>query len=202
MNQRAQQEILIAEKLEQLSIPDMVDAIWSRIEVQLDIDLPTDDGPAGPDVPAPSDKGTWIKPGIFLVVTAFFLATYFIINKKNTSNNPIPVKTENPGSISPDQQDTGPPGNQGIRNQQPRQTPSNGQLIPFTDSQAIDSPEPIDNLQTDSNPLPVNDDSRVISLPPVDVIKPDTTGKKKSRGVKGINPGDYKVVPSKKDSAE
>lgn len=200
MNQRAQQEILIAEKLEQLSIPDMVDAIWSRIENQLDIDLPTDEGPGGPDAPSTPGKGAWVKPGIFLFVTAFFLAIYFINNKKDTNSNSIPVETEKPVFISPDQKEAGPPGIQGVGGQRSLQTDPNGQLIPFTDSGAADSPGPIDNLQTDSNPLPVNDDSPVISLPPVDVIKPDT-GKKKSRGVKGINPGDYKVVPSKKDSA-
>jgi hypothetical protein len=200
MNQRAQQEILIAEKLEQLSIPDMVDAIWSRIENQLDIDLPTDEGPGGPDAPSQPGKGAWVKPGIFLFVTAFFITIYFIINKKDKSSNSLPAETEKPLLISPDQPEKGPPGIYDKLNQKYLQTDQNGQLIPFTDSGAADLSVTPENINSDSVPQPVPDNNPVILMPPADLVIPDTV-KKKSRGVKGINPGDYKVVPSKKDSA-
>lgn len=199
MNKRAQQEILIAEKLEQLSIPDMVDAIWSRIETQLDTDLPTDEGPSGTDAPSTPGKGPWVKPGIFLFVTAFFLTIHFINNKKDTNNNSIPVETEKPLLISPDQKEAGPPGIQGVGGQRSLQTDPNGQLIPFTDSGAADQSVTTGNSQPDSVQQPVPDNNPVILIPSSDLAKPDTA-RKKSRGVKGINPGDYKVVPSKKDS--
>ena len=51
MNNKQAYEITITSKLEALPLPDMEDAIWSRIEAQLDIDLPTDDGGGGTSAP-------------------------------------------------------------------------------------------------------------------------------------------------------
>ena len=47
MRNKETYELTITSKLEALPLPNLEDAIWSRIEAQLDIDLPTDDGDGG-----------------------------------------------------------------------------------------------------------------------------------------------------------
>ncbi len=89
MNQKAAYEITIAEKLEQLSVPDMVDAIWARIETQLDLDMPTDDGPANPPDNPPSGSGLWNRAGLVLFIAALVSILYFTNKKTNTTNNDI-----------------------------------------------------------------------------------------------------------------
>ena len=53
MNERKAYEQTIKGKLEAIPLPDMEDAIWARIETQLDIDMPTDDG--GGNAPSPNN---------------------------------------------------------------------------------------------------------------------------------------------------
>ena len=112
MNQKATYELTITEKLEQLNAPDMVDAIWARIEAQLDIDLPTDDGPANPPAPT-SGPGKWLNRGFIIAAVAIVLI-YLFNNRKQTitsndqptitapvttpNNNNNPVRNNSPGT--------------------------------------------------------------------------------------------------------
>ena len=113
MNQKATYELTITEKLEQLTAPDMVDAIWARIELQLDIDLPTDDGPTNPPAPPTSGPRTWINRGFIIAAVAIVLI-YLFNNRKQTissndqptitapvttpNNNESPVRNNSPGA--------------------------------------------------------------------------------------------------------
>jgi hypothetical protein len=108
MDQRLRYEQLISEKLESLPIPDMADAIWARIEAQLDIDLPTDEG-GGTTPDAPSGPGMmgW---GLSVVIIA--LITAFLINKNKPdlkdSNTKLPA-TQNEQTTPALAPGTGPP---------------------------------------------------------------------------------------------
>ncbi|HJT74602.1 MAG TPA: hypothetical protein VJ720_11295, partial [Chitinophaga sp.] len=53
MNKRETYEIIIARKLEQLSVPAMEDAIWNRISTQLDIEMPENPQPENPQPEPP-----------------------------------------------------------------------------------------------------------------------------------------------------
>ena len=87
MNQKKAYEQTIAVKLEAIPLPDMADAIWARIENQLDIDMPTDDGGGNSTPDAPSGFG-WIG-GSVLFVFAVALVSFFIINNNNKNKQTI-----------------------------------------------------------------------------------------------------------------
>ena len=203
MNQKATYELTITEKLEQLTAPDMVDAIWARIEAQLDIDLPTDDGPTNPPAAPKSGPTKWINRGFIIAAVAIVLI-YFFNNRKQvipSNDQPTitaPVTTPN-NNASP------------VRNNSPgtnnANTPQNNSSAPTTSSTGL----PVDSnatipvtvplqLAPDSNTVQTN--APVVNLPLVTPQKntpPDST--KKGRGVKGITDSDYKIVP-KKDSSK
>jgi hypothetical protein len=107
MNERLKYEQLIGGKLQGLPVPDMADAIWSRIEAQLDIDLPTDDGGGGSPLTPPSGPtiiGWGLSVFIIAVVTAFFLFK----NKpeKNINSKQLPGIEQ---TVSPKTQNNSPP---------------------------------------------------------------------------------------------
>lgn len=200
MNQKAQYEITIAEKLEHLTVPDMVDAIWSRIETQLDIDLPTDDGPSEPPSNPPAGGGSWVSPALFIAFTVFITTLYFTNRKKpdivpaqpGIENSPALITPSGSNPVNP----SGPPGNDVTprRNQPGSVTPG----MPFFDSLA----NLAGGLQvpvTDSN-LNKGGIIQPTSIAPL-VINPPDSSKKKPRGVKGITDDDYRVVPASKDSS-
>jgi hypothetical protein len=202
MNQKATYELTITEKLEQLTAPDMVDAIWARIEAQLDLDLPTDDGPTNPPAAPTSGPRKWINRGFIIAAVAIVLI-YFFNNRKQTitsndqptitapvttpNNNESPVRNNSPGTNNAN-------------------TPQNNSSAPTTSSTVL----PVDSAAPVTGPLPLQPDSTavqtnaqlVITPPLVSPQKntaPDST--KKGRGVKGITDNDYKIVP-KKDSSK
>jgi hypothetical protein len=86
MEQRAAYEITIAGKLDHLPVPDMADAIWARIERQLDIDLPTNDGGNGPAPSKPSGPGAmgW---GLSALLVAL-VTTFFLLKKEPQTTTP------------------------------------------------------------------------------------------------------------------
>ena len=87
MDHKQAYEQIIAGKLNALPLPDMADAIWSRIETQLDIDLPEDDG--GGNNPAPPSGGSWLgRAGLFVFIAAF--VTIFLIYKNNKKTEALP----------------------------------------------------------------------------------------------------------------
>lgn len=195
MDQKAVYEITIAEKLEQLSVPDVADAIWARIETQLDIDMPTDDGPSGGNSPA--GGGFWNMAGIILFIAAL-IATIYFTNKKNPANNTdntidnSPAILTNPGTRI----DKPPP----LPVAAPRQSSNTaGQNTVPPPQVAADSA----NNAIDNQAIIPTVDSRIDSVAntaPLVISTTDTTDKKR-RGVKGITDNDYRIVPERKDSA-
>lgn len=203
MNQKATYELTITEKLVQLTAPDMVDAIWARIELQLDIDLPTDDGPTNPPAAPTSGPRKWINRGFMIAAVAIVLI-YLFNNRKQTitsndqpnitapvttpNNNDNPVRNNSPGTNN-------------------AQTPQNNSSAPTTPTTVL----PVDSNATApvTGLLPLQADSTAVqtNAPPVfnpplvtqQKNTPDST--KKGRGVKGITDSDYKIVP-KKDSSK
>lgn len=197
MNQKATYEITITEKLEQLTVPDMVDAIWSRIETQLDIDLPSDEGPSSTPSNPVMGGGKWIAPVLIIAVSAFF-ATLLFTNKKNPDPGRQDVN-ESPGIIVPDNTNTSnstAPPNTIIFPGVKRQRDSFANLASLSDSTignaGIQLPAP------DSTQVTIIDNNPVFNAPLVN--NPPDSNKKKGRGVKGITDDDYRVVPARKDS--
>lgn len=197
MNQKTTYEITITEKLEQLKAPQLVDSIWARIEAQLDLELPTDDGPPNPPASPLTGPGKWIGGGIL----ALLLFLFFFQNKEQTPasvNEPlIETPTINNGTGQPKQ----PPGNSTIANPQNNASSSNSgdPLLTVPDSGNTTSvpnfvPQPDSSAGT---PLLLNVPKQ--QLPPPKTNGPDST--KKRRGVQGITNDDYRIVP-KKDSTE
>lgn len=205
MNQKTTYELTITEKLEQLTAPDMVDAIWARIEAQLDIDLPTDEGPSNPPATPTSGPRKWINRGFIIAAVAIVLIYLFNNRKPNlatddqpTINAPVstPTKNENPvRNNSP-----------GTNNANTQQNNANGVNTSVPDNLNVDttaSAPPSGPVQfiPDSNALQTNT-LPVITPPMVTQQKnPPTDTTKKGRGVKGITDADYKIVP-KKDSVK
>lgn len=203
MNQKATYEITITEKLEQLTAPDMVDAIWARIEAQLDLDLPTDDGPANPPVTPTSGPAKWINRGFIIAAVAMVLiylfynrkqittssdqpATHAPVTEPNNTNNP--VRNNSPGSNN-----TVKPGNNTA-------APATSSTVLPVDSNATAPVTGLVQVQPDSNA--VNTNVQPLINPPLVTPQkntvPDST--KKGRGVKGITDNDYKIVPKKDGS--
>ena len=198
MAQQQAYEILIAEKLDTLPVPDLADAIWARIETQLDIDLPTDDGGNDPDPQAPSGPSvlTW---GLSVMIVALLAAFLLYKNKPE----PIQPTTQSSPTITeriqqPAPQTTGPPSStKTIRRPDPTTTPKNNPAVAITPpfDSVVQQPVAIAPLQLPDT-LQKRASEPLVITPPRDT----TTPQKKKRGVSGINEGDYRIVPTKGDS--
>ena len=116
MNQLKAYEITIKGKLEAIPLPDMEDAIWARIEAQLDTDMPTDDGSNGP---FDSPSGPWILGSSILAFLLTLITLYY--TQKNPDNSSAGTENQNntfQNSVQTD--DSGPPGsNAEIQNVSP-----------------------------------------------------------------------------------
>ena len=201
MNQKLPYELTIAEKLELLTVPDMVDAIWARIETQLDIDMPTDDGPPEPPATPTTGTGNWINTG-FLIALIIILFTQVNKQQKNkeisigkpvidTQNIPDnksnPPLNNSPGEIT---EAVSPSGRNKVKSE----------VIAPADSISgnFDEVGMTEVLPTDSSLSKQPEEDNVIISPALSDQKTDSTNKK-SRGVKGITDENYRIVP-KKDS--
>lgn len=204
MNQKATYELTITEKLEQLNAPDMVDAIWARIEAQLDIDLPTDDGPTNPPAAPKSGPTKWINRGFMIAAVAIVFIYFFNNRKQKTTSNdqptitaPVTTPNNNDNPVRINSLGT----NNAIAPQRNSSAPTTSSSVPPADSNATAPVTGPVLLQPDSNTVQTNTPP-VIAPPFVSPQKntaPDST--KKGRGVKGITDNDYKIVP-KKDSSK
>jgi hypothetical protein len=198
MNQKATYELTITGKLEQLPLPDLKDAIWSRIEDQLDIDMPTDDSNGPQTPPSPDWKNLLHRIGPFAVVVA--LVTIFLINKSknkvpsviNTKNTPVTqVVTPTKDTVIREQNKSRP-----VPYPVTTNTNSNPAVKPQGDSAlsrnvTADIPNVIDTSTKQDNTQLV----QTRTAPPV-----KDSVQKKPRGVKGITNDDYRIMPVKKDS--
>jgi hypothetical protein len=189
MDQRLRYEQLISEKLEALPIPDMADAIWARIEAQLDIDLPTDDG-GGTTPDAPSGPGM-IGWGLSVVIIA--LITAFLINKNKPALKDSTIKlpaTQNEQTTPALAPGTGPPPSDNSR------TFSNRPL----EQSVVNNEAPSDTTNEPRvvSAAPTTVDSIQVAAPGVETTAATTDtipGVKKRRGVSGVTDEDYRIVP-------
>lgn len=192
MKKPATYELIIAQKLQELPVPDMADAIWARIEQQLDLDLPTDDGGS----PAPSSPiNGWIGGSI---LGLFLLALILVLYPKKqesptpSENNTFPTNRIEPRSADPNKVVMGKPTGKQTNIGQSGTTPPVDQPVGNTLS-------PDSNLLV--NPMPAPDIPQVSTVniaktsPPQDSVTP-----KRTRGVTGISDSDYRVVPKGRDS--
>lgn len=203
MNRKTTYELKITDKLQELPLPDLEDAIWARIERTLDTDMPTDDGggDSGPDTPFGGGGATGVGSFVF---SLFFVAavTAFIIYKtaKPSTEGPAPDNTpafelrapSNTNEQPPPGSTALPPNNTPVRTTAPG--PAAGDSALGTPLVTIPPPVAADTT-AGTNPIVV------VQQPPVSTITTptDTTGgKKKTRGAV-VNPDDYRIVP-KKDS--
>ena len=204
MNQRTTYEITIADKLGQLRMPELKDAIWSRIEDQLDTDMPTDDNPPSPDSPGFSSFTK--RFGLFAVIVA--AVTILLISKKD---KPSPVQQNNTttsGQSSPGNENninnnnSGPPPAQRYNTS----SPVINNNAPGADTSTLSNgSDPVFTAPLFVPPV-VKDTTPLVSGPPPAVTrnepplhKQDSVPPKKSKGFKGLTSDDYRIS-LKKDS--
>ena len=197
MNNKQAYEITITSKLEALPLPDMEDAIWSRIEAQLDIDLPTDDGGGGTSAPkSPINFGWFGGAGLFCI-TAVLISLFTLTQSKDRERSESTTSEEiKTGRVDSTSADASPPTT-------PPRKPPNTVSSNTTSNDANNAIVPLDSNATTNLPLPsLTRDSSQVQLPPPVAIVPqkDTTPPKRSRGVKGISDSDYRIVPKKDTS--
>lgn len=207
MNQKTPYELIIAEKLQSIPIPDMADQIWSRVKFQLDIDMPTDDD-QDPQGGGQTPPGTgFYLGGIGLLVLAAILL--FLNNKPNPSNSD-PAQTIVAPALAPKQESQpvapvsrGPSGNI----PQSKAVIQDREFMPMptgiVDSAGLAGREnPIaevpDSLVIES--VPGNNSVVQIEAASPNVITDSSAGSpKKKRGVPGITESDYRIVPKKNE---
>jgi len=207
MNHLTTYEQLVADKLQQLPVPDMADAIWARIEQQLDVEMPV-------DKPGDPRNGNSSLPGFRfpgnIILYAFLAALISVVfylsqpgqNKEVSavpSSNEIPV----PGT------DNNIP--------EKKSTPVMQAETIYTDKADLSIGDKKEEKPIQENELPlitntINDtkEPEIVKkeeLPPfLEVIQKKTVPRiqdsipKKTRGVKGITANDYRIAPVRKDS--
>lgn len=197
MDQRTAYELTITEKLHQLPVPDMQDAIWSRIEAQLDIDMPTDDGGGSAGPQSPDWKNLLGRIGPFAVVVA--VVTIFLVNRSSRKNKPAQHRNQFPTTQTAtpsNNPSTAPPGrNSSTPVTYPATTNSNPGPVVQSPGDSVSAPPVTISLPPAGDSVlqsPV-----LVQAPPP--VKIDSATKKKPKGVTGITDGDYRIVP-KKDS--
>ena len=198
MRNKETYENTLTGKLETLPIPDMEDAIWSRIEAQLDIDLPTDDG--GGNTPAPGSPFgfCWLGGAGLFCVTAILISLFAITQSKDREGSSTTTFQDPPSEkIDSSSNERPPPGS-------PRRNAPNSSSPNNTINNSTDSGSRIDTSTNVSIFVPplakdsaqLQPGTSVAFTPPKDTI---TRPPKRQRGVRGISDSDYKIVP-KKDS--
>lgn len=213
MNPILPYEQLLADKVQQVPVPDMADSIWAVIEEELDKGNPGDDGGNQPSSPKGGGGSplqglyTYITGGI--VIGAIVL-TYVLTNtrKETTTNGPSPTIAAPRENI---QQDLNKDSNATlpVKNNPPSvfydgvvKKDSNTVLQPFQQMTPLfDSllNQQAGRIQNDSAGSKISSLVNTFSRPDSIVIDKEAPTKK-SRGVKGITDDDYKIRTEKKDS--
>jgi hypothetical protein len=189
MNQPLPYEITIAEKLEQLTVPDMVDAIWARIEKQLDAELPEDDGPGEPPASPKSGPGLGFFGG--LIFTGIILFVLF----KNHSTSTLPEPVSNAKKLPEIHQQSQPIPQQ--RDDPPEKPQRKPEVITIGPEEVslTQPPQPeatAEMVKADS--LSATNSTAELEQDLGKKLLPDSLPRKK-RGVSGINDREYRIVP-------
>ncbi|MGZ8516832.1 MAG: hypothetical protein ACXWWD_05755 [Chitinophagaceae bacterium] len=196
MHDKKAYEQTITSKLEALPVPDMADAIWTRIEAQLDLDMPEDDG-GGNNNPPSSPRSGWLgKAGIVLFVAAFVLSIFLYRSRKNTVVAPgTTITNKNSVNDSVSVINNGSPPSESKKE---NGVPGITTQIPEAGANSLDT-----TLNLLTNPLQDKADTAQqytgIPAPPVKTIADTVTPKQKGRGVQGITDEEYRIKP-KNDS--
>lgn len=195
MNEHIPYELTIAQKLQQLPLPDMTDAIWARVERQLDIDLPTNEGGTPPSTP----PGTgWIGgPMLGLFVGAFLFTFLFPKKEKTSTNKTFPASGTVTKALPVRQQ---PDPDQSSRvNAKAVRTPEAGNTNMIIDPPVLSIANPDSIIAITPSPQPDAPQASTVILPKPRIVM-DSTLSKQGRGVTGITDNDYRIVPTQKDS--
>jgi hypothetical protein len=196
MDERLRYEQLIGGKLQSLPVPDMQDAIWARIKMQLDLDMPTDDGDGGSTPPSPTAPriiGWGLSILIIALVTTFFLTK----NKpaaKNNSEQPATIEQ----TVSPNAQSNSPPlqKDNTLNTNAPVNTGANNSFSDIgSDSVAMNNP--LTDLPLTNDSAGTNSSSPSITLSPPPSADTSSVVKKKGRGMTGLSDSSYRIVPKK-----
>jgi hypothetical protein len=202
MNQKTTYEVTITSKLDQLPIPDLRNAIWARIEGELDADMPTDDGG---DTPPSSPRGgnvlPYALPGIVVIIITLFLINS---NKQNSKPNHLPTNTPATQTITTTPIASPPPVDTKAiipDKKDPVVYPGTNVPISTIGNNADSVAAPV----TDIIP-PVTDNTNqqappLVQTPAPPPQKTDSVTQKKKRGVSGITNDDYRITPAKPDSS-
>lgn len=203
MNQKTPYELIIAEKLQSIPIPDMADQIWSRVKFQLDIDMPADDD-QDPQGGGQSPPGTGFYPGgISLLILAAILIFFNdkpILSQSDPAQSIVaPAQAPKPESQPVSPVSRGPAAN----NTQSKAVIQHREVMPVT-TRNIDSAglsgrgtpyaEVPDSLVTDAVPGN-NSVLQIETASPNVVTDSSAVFPKKKRGVPGITDSDYRIVP-------
>ncbi|HJW18551.1 MAG TPA: hypothetical protein VJ499_15585 [Flavisolibacter sp.] len=184
-------------------MPDMKADIWKRIEFQLDIDLPNDEGIHDPQAPMFPKPGQAIMGAVSIVfLTALLLYSVFK-KKEHTTHQRKPDSITAP-LIVPKQKD-------GVlipSNIERREVPVPKKAVPsqhvHADSNNFSEPVVPPGIIRSLN----EDRGDVIIIPPVEsgkeveksIPKLHEMKQKKKRGVQGLTDDDYRIEANKKDS--
>lgn len=196
MNNTTPYEKLIAAKLEEMPVPDMVDSIWASIDMQLDavVDTPKEN-PVHPF--KINVKGWFTIAGIALLIGAIW---WYIHSQssadKTVTPAPVPEKTA-PVPITP------------ADSSSLYLPPGKGTILPLPPVMKKDSISVIDRLPQQ----PPVDSIHVQPIPAIPLDSPAVKDNrpqerifdsvyllpthKKPRGVKGITPNDYRISVQK-----
>ena len=195
VNEITPYEQLIAAKLDQVPVPDMADAIWSSIDMELDAAASS-----SVDVPrASAFKGIGWYGLAAIVVVAALLYWYFSHHASTVPPKALP-EMHAPLPVEP------PPVGDSPVSDKPGKMP----VLPArTRKDTVLSHFPADSLRVDSASSPVLPSSPKVdssalqknrpNLPDVDLYgsPPPLPRGKKPKGVKGIGEDDYKITASK-----
>jgi hypothetical protein len=205
-------EQLLADKVQQVPVPDMADAIWATIEQELDKGTPDDDGDDPPSSPkgggSPAPRLFSYFAGTIIIGAALFTYVLTDTKKETTTNTPSPGQTIAPKNtqqnIVTDSNNVSPVRNKpaSVLYDPVAQTDSNVISNPFQPSISF-----IDSLLNQQVSRVPSDSAENKTIPLVTLpFKPDSIAidkgvPKKPRGVKGITDDDYKIRTEKKDSS-
>jgi len=185
-------ELTITSKLEALPLPNMEGTIWSRIEAQLDIDMPTNDGGGNTPPPKSPINFGWLGGAGLLCITAIIISLFSLTQ----SSEREPSSTTSSQEVSQEQQDSfsnerPPPSASPPRS--PKASPNVTSNNPNSTVTSADS-----NTTTNVVPSLLKDSSQIQPAPPIAIApQKDSIPPKRSRGVKGISDSDYRIVPKK-----
>lgn len=190
MNTTTPYEKLIAEKLEQVPVPDMADSIWASIEMQLDVVTDTPDDSSTPEKTVKSKgKGWYGAAGAATIAVAVSL--WWFSHKDQPLKKITPVQPEPaieiPITVPDSTSDKPAEKKPAVPLTRPKDSVSMIDILPAVPDFDSTARELLPAAAPDSQALQYH---RV--LPPV----PDSVNTrpvKKSRGVKGITEDDYRL---------